>query len=395
MMPENHDPIAGEITCDIRPILEFFDLFDTSHEATSLIHGVLTSLVDFLGLEIAGYYQASEFFEDQIFLDFSPEYEADHSDSSNGSADSVSGLKFTEELYNEARSGFARLRDHGVDMISDFRHSPSAPPSLCVRVGEGLFIVRRSAEDPFLESELDSAQKLIQVGGRVIDVAIRFANVESQRMQDALTGLSNRRYFDELLPREIERADRFGTEFSLVLMDLDDFKRYNDTNGHRQGDELLKKIGDTLIASLRRVDSAVRYGGDEFALILPHSRGHKVDTLVRRLKQNIKEACESFGSTAPSGASFGVSNFPRDARAVDALVEIADSSLYKAKKEGKKSASAVSPAKVTVTNDQPALVESAADGGGSFLDPKDQSRPKGKKDIRKFGSSKFGSSRER
>ena len=95
--------------------------------------------------------------------------------------------------------------------------------------------------------------------------------VERQAVTDALTGLANRRQFYEVLGREYERSQRFGTPLSLILLDIDDFKQINDSRGHLAGDAVLHGVATTLAELIREIDMAARYGGEEFAILLPQT----------------------------------------------------------------------------------------------------------------------------
>lgn len=114
--------------------------------------------------------------------------------------------------------------------------------------------------------------------------------------QDQLTGLGNRRVFDDVLDREVQRTKRHKTGFSLILIDLDKFKTINDTYGHKTGDEVLVAFGKMLTQSIRRGDSAVRLGGDEFALVLPNSSEDEANFVVQRLYQLARSSPLGLGS---------------------------------------------------------------------------------------------------
>jgi len=145
---------------------------------------------------------------------------------------------------------------------------------------------------------------------------------------DSLTGIYNRRHLDEILHREVERAKRYNQTISILMIDIDDFKKYNDTYGHLAGDEILKKVGDFLVHSLRSVDLVFRYGGEEFVVMLPQTFKQGGVEVAKRLlnlgRQNI-----------PITISIGVAAFPEDAQERDDLLAKADSALYQAKHLGK------------------------------------------------------------
>jgi len=153
---------------------------------------------------------------------------------------------------------------------------------------------------------------------------------------DHLTGLYNRGYFEEALSNEISRAKRYGTEFSLLFMDIDNFKQVNDTVGHLAGDLALKKISKLLKSEKRAEDIAARYGGEELVLVLPETG--KANALIKaeRIRQRVEELALSLnGQSFNVTLSGGVATYPRDAETSTELIEAADKALYRAKSEGK------------------------------------------------------------
>ena len=116
------------------------------------------------------------------------------------------------------------------------------------------------------------------------------SQVAQQAVTDPLTGLSNRRRLDQLLGREVERAQRFGHELSLLIVDADDFKQINDQHGHLVGDEVLETIADVVRSTTRTIDITARYGGDELALVLLETGAQGATILADRLRENVRTA---------------------------------------------------------------------------------------------------------
>jgi len=159
-------------------------------------------------------------------------------------------------------------------------------------------------------------------------------------MVDGLTGLFMRRYFDARIEEEVERSKRYGTPFSVLMMDVDDFKKLNDDHGHLIGDRVLRQIANTVKAQLRGVDTAARYGGEEIAVILPRSDMVASYNVGERIRAAISELRVTTDSEPPKvlsvTASFGVASYP-ESKATDGedLIRRADRALYRAKKTGK------------------------------------------------------------
>jgi diguanylate cyclase (GGDEF)-like protein len=171
-----------------------------------------------------------------------------------------------------------------------------------------------------------------------IENASLHETVERQAVTDELTGLANARAFHSILEREIERARRFENPVGLVMVDLDNFKRVNDEYGHQQGDEVLAAVAGVLRAFSRDIDAPARYGGEELAVVLPHTDAEG----AWRLAERMREAVEALriprvgqrGALSIT-ASFGVAALPESAADKEGLVAAADGALYRAKRGGK------------------------------------------------------------
>lgn len=145
---------------------------------------------------------------------------------------------------------------------------------------------------------------------------------------DHLTGTHNRRLFDAFLGKEVQRAARYGSDMSLVLMDLNHFKQVNDKHGHATGDELLKLTGRILVDSLRSSDYTYRIGGDEFALLLPQAAYPDAVGLADRLRVRFEDAVKPRDLGIPVSLGYGVATSPREAKEPRVLFELADQRLY-------------------------------------------------------------------
>ncbi len=165
-----------------------------------------------------------------------------------------------------------------------------------------------------------------------------YHSFKQQAITDGLTGLYNRRFFNEEIEREIARSYRHFLRMSLILLDVDHFKKYNDTNGHQAGDLVLKKVAAVLRNETRVCDMECRYGGEEFALILPETNKAQALMIAEKLRRQIEETEFPHQNRQPSGnltASLGVATFPDDAVNSKDLIDTADAGLYKAKEQGR------------------------------------------------------------
>ena len=170
--------------------------------------------------------------------------------------------------------------------------------------------------------------QLVKVNRVLKDLALR----------DGLTRLYNHRYFQEAIHSEIGRAESNGNVFSLILMDLDHFKNYNDTHGHLDGDQLLRKLGEILQKAVRRTDVVARYGGEEFVIMLPDTPKKKAVIMGEKLRRYIEKYPFPGRESQPLKkvtVSVGIATFPEDGTDRPKLVQRADEAMYNAKKLGR------------------------------------------------------------
>jgi len=162
-----------------------------------------------------------------------------------------------------------------------------------------------------------------------------YESAREAALRDSLTGLGNHRAFQEAVARMVEGARRYGTEFSLVLMDIDEFKRTNDTKGHAVGDQLLAEVGELINVTIRLSDAAFRIGGDEFAILLPHTDAAGATILARRLLARGLEDRTSGYYRDPISFSAGVTACPEFGTTRLELTAQADAALYRGKRNGR------------------------------------------------------------
>jgi len=203
----------------------------------------------------------------------------------------------------------------------------------------GTFVVSQSLRKRKIK-ETDFAPLLLfanQVG-----IAIENAKLHKETQEltivDELTQVYNQRHFQRRLPQDIDLARRYAHFLSLAMLDIDDFKQYNDTNGHLAGDVVLKQLSHILIDNIRRTDAAFRYGGEEFAVILPATSREGALIILEKVRKEIENFPFEYGEKQPGGkvtVSIGIATYPIDNKKAQELVNCADKALYHAKAMGK------------------------------------------------------------
>jgi len=233
---------------------------------------------------------------------------------------------YTELIYllSHLRFEIDEAREHWAEIVehrSSMEKRLGSPVDLRVALVSYFVEVNRRFKNP-----------------KIIELKL-FEQTRASVYRDELTGLYNYRFFRESLKREIRRSERQSTPLSLIMFDIDDFKSYNDTNGHEVGNEALSAIGNVFLDSIRRIDLAARYGGEEFALILPETMKTGAHVVAERIRQSIEDFAFTNEKTQPVcgrlTGSLGVATFPTDAGGAGELFRAADRALYLAKGSGK------------------------------------------------------------
>jgi diguanylate cyclase (GGDEF)-like protein len=187
----------------------------------------------------------------------------------------------------------------------------------------------------------ESEQRLARTFAEQTSLALANLNMREilrmQSVRDPLTGLYNRRYMEESLERELHRASRKNSTVGLMMLDVDHFKRFNDTFGHEAGDSVLRMLGDLFRRQFRGEDVVCRYGGEEFTIILPEASLEGTHQRAAQLCEAAKRDVAQLRGQAlePVTLSIGVSSFPANGTTGDALLRAADAALYRAKQEGR------------------------------------------------------------
>jgi diguanylate cyclase (GGDEF)-like protein len=184
---------------------------------------------------------------------------------------------------------------------------------------------------------------------------------------DPLTGLKNRRTFEEHLGREINRARRYGASFAMLLLDLRRFKRANDTYGHAVGDEILRSVARASAETIRGSDISCRIGGDEFAILLPQADRSSAEAFAERIARRFESYARPLAPETPVGVDYGIAIFPEDGEDAAKLFQSADKDLYESKQKASRVSEQIAPA----------ASSSSVESGGPLPQPAGAAHPAG------------------
>jgi diguanylate cyclase (GGDEF)-like protein len=231
-----------------------------------------------------------------------------------------------------------RRHDHTCSLLSPTMKSQLALSFTVEGVGEMALLVASSSAGQF---DLFDDEALGALGGHMQGALLnahKYDAIRRQVVTDHLTGLYNRRYFMKRADEEVQRALRHRAPLSVLMADVDHFKRFNDTFGHATGDRVLQAVANILTGVLRGTDVCARYGGEEFAILLPHTPGTNACLVAERIR-DILGRTRYTGLGLPADAnvtiSVGVATCPGDATTLEETLELADQALYRAKREGR------------------------------------------------------------
>jgi diguanylate cyclase (GGDEF)-like protein len=222
----------------------------------------------------------------------------------------------------------------------------------------GSFIVASRMPNAYSQRHIKLLEQLASQVAAPLENTQLYAKAEKKARVDELTKLLNRRSLDEMIDSEISRHSRYGGVFTLSILDLDGFKKFNDTYGHLSGDKLLREVGQIIRSCIRNVDHAFRYGGDEFAILLPHTGIGDALQVVERVREKIAKNTHSGEVHVTS--SIGLASWPDDGISHTDIIAAADVTLYRAKRSGGNKSCCASGA---VTSAQLAELTQAKDPG--------------------------------
>ena len=222
-----------------------------------------------------------------------------------------------------------------VDLVSGFEtRSVVCVPLKCKGKVLGVIeLVNKAGRNKFSEEDLFILTTLADYAAIALENAQYFHKVKELTITDDVTRLYNSRYMYDYLEHEMRRSQRYEMELSIIFIDLDYFKNVNDTYGHLIGSRLLREVADVILTCLRNVDIAVRYGGDEFVIILPSTPKGKAVLVAERIRDCMTNTVflQCQGLKIRQTASFGVASFPNDANSELDLIRQADKAMYQIK----------------------------------------------------------------
>ncbi|MEA2030274.1 MAG: sensor domain-containing diguanylate cyclase [candidate division Zixibacteria bacterium] len=200
----------------------------------------------------------------------------------------------------------------------------------------GVITVESNTLEAFNERDLQALSTVARSAALALENAELHKQTEELTIIDGLTGAFNYRYFIRKFEEEKKRASRYGLSLSLIMIDIDWFKKFNDTYGHETGNLVLKHLAEVIKGSIRDVDIFARYGGEEFVVILPQTNRNEALVIGERIRKHVQElSIETGGKQLKITVSVGVSSFPENGQPHDELVSVADRALYQAKDEGR------------------------------------------------------------
>lgn len=255
-----------------------------------------------------------------------------------------------DQVVGTSNSGFATARLLGQKESDVVGFAPVSRQGWTVLVAEAQSVFTADVSDLTRTQSINALVLALIIGGLVLLVGRLFESTERELLSDPLTGLANRRFLHDILLRELRRAHRSKLPVSLVFVDVDHFKGVNDTYGHRVGDEALQQVAAIMLASVRATDVVVRYGGEEFIILLPETGRDDAHQVAEKLRQTI--AGSTLESTSRSGimleltVSAGVAAYPSDCVSGEELILKADQALYFAKQHGRNRVTTVTEAEV-------------------------------------------------
>jgi diguanylate cyclase (GGDEF)-like protein len=252
-------------------------------------------------------------------------------------SDTILGQAFRDGLVQEADVELGAESAGWARNPSDVR----SQAAVSLKSGDhiiGVMVIASATYREMTPAEMERLQVIGNQSSLSLQNALLHGELERLSVTDRLTELYNHGYFKQRLEEEVGRADRFGHKLSLIMLDIDDFKEFNDTYGHPRGDTVLKGMSEIIRRNLREIDVAARYGGEEFVLVLPETDAEGAAAVGERIRAEMEAHTFSGAENIPPSVktvSVGVATFPLHASNPVRLLEAADRAMYAAKREGK------------------------------------------------------------
>lgn len=291
--------------------------------------------------------------------DFSVRMPADMTGVAGKIYDTVNDIVNLNELMAGEIARVSTLFDQ--DGQTSPRASRNGRPGGCASCIDSVALYRKAMEIERQEAELEASARTLEAQKEEIQALNRDLKAASrelealkdafkeQAIRDPLTGLFNRRYLEESLDRELHRAKREEARLGVIMVDVDHFKRFNDTYGHEAGNQALASLGSLLAGLIRAEDIACRFGGEEFVLVLPGAPREAILRRAEAIRQAVHGAHSMQGAAGPGTitVSLGVALFPENGATRGALLAAADRALYRAKNDGRNRVAAPEPESAT------------------------------------------------
>ncbi|MDP2232719.1 MAG: GGDEF domain-containing protein, partial [Actinomycetota bacterium] len=251
--------------------------------------------------------------------------------------DTILGEAFNEGLVHEPDVPYGSGSGHWCRDSEDVRSQAAVQ----LRAGDhviGVMVIASADYRELTPVELERLQVIGNQSSLSLQNALLHGELERLSVTDRLTELYNHGYFQQRLEEEFGRAVRFNHDLALIMLDIDDFKEFNDTYGHPRGDKVLQAVSEIIRSNLREMDVAARYGGEEFVVVLPETDAQGAWAVAERIRASVAEfefvGAEAMASIHKS-VSVGVAVFPTHASSAARLIEAADMVMYAAKRDGK------------------------------------------------------------
>ncbi len=319
---------------------EYFKALSTSIKLSEVSHLIVDGANGILGAELSWLYLLEK---DVLRFQTAQGYPEENFSSVISIEDSFEGEAIRKGILQE------RISKNGVCISSLKGLCLKAVYALPLRIKDqtlGVISIGFTFDRRLRPEDRDRFVSMGYVSSLALHNALLHREIERLSITDRLTGLYDHAYFQERLAQEVSNAKRYGKKVSLLMLDLDNFKKFNDTFGHPKGDQVLKRLGKILREIIREGDLAARYGGEEFVVVLPETGKERAFKVAERIRREVEKERFEGNEELPfvsQSVSIGVATFPDDALTKEELIEQADKALYRAKWAGRNKVAVAEP----------------------------------------------------